>query len=277
MSSKDGQQSPVEMAKRKAAYQAVDDFVKDKQMIGIGSGSTVVYAVERLAQRVKDEKLSIVCVPTSFQATNLIIQNGLQLGDLNRFPELDLTIDGADEVDENLNLIKGGGACQTQEKLVAANSKQLVIIADYRKDSKSLGEKWRAGVPIEVLQLGYVSIMKKLAKLGGKPVLRMGMNKAGPVVTDNGHLVIDADFGEIKDPGWLNQQLKMIAGVVETGLFVNMACKAYFGQADGAVSHRESKIKASPLTSNAALPMSAVGSNSGSSLQNVVASPLSNS
>jgi len=233
--------APVEVAKKKAAYAAVDDFVRDKQLLGVGSGSTVVYAVERLAQRVKEEKLSIVCVATSFQATNLIIQNGLQLGDLNRFPELDLTIDGADEVDEHLNLIKGGGACQTQEKLVAANSRQLVVIADYRKDSKLLGEKWRAGVPIEVLQLGYVSVMKKLAKLGGKPVLRMGMNKAGPVVTDNGHLVIDCDFGEIKDPAHLNQQLKMIAGVVETGLFVNMATRAYFGQADGSTSYRDAK------------------------------------
>jgi len=260
MSTKDGAQQPVELAKKKAAYAAVDDFVKDKQIIGVGSGSTVVYAVERLAQRVREEKLSIVCVPTSFQSTNLIIQNGLQLGDLNRFPEIDVTIDGADECDENLNLIKGGGACQTQEKLVAANSKMLVIIADYRKDSKTLGEKWRAGVPTEVLQLGYVSVMKKLAKLGGKPVLRMGMNKAGPVVTDNGHLVIDADFGEIKDPASLNTSIKMIAGVVETGLFIGMAQRAYFGQADGNTSCRDAKkaTPASPPTNTGAAspPMS---------------------
>jgi len=255
MSAKAGEPAPVELAKKKAAYAAVDDFVKDKQVLGVGSGSTVVYAVERLAQRVKEEKLSIVCVPTSFQATNLIIQNGLQLGDLNRFPELDITIDGADEVDDNLSLIKGGGACQTQEKLVAANSKQLIVIADYRKDSKLLGEKWRAGVPLEVLQLGYVSVMKKLAKLGGKPVLRMGMNKAGPVVTDNGHLVIDVDFGEIKDPAGLNTQLKMIAGVVETGLFVNMATRAYFGQADGTTTFRDAKKPAAAaVTASASVP-----------------------
>jgi len=128
----------IEQAKKKAAYAAIDDFVADHMILGIGSGSTVVYAVERLVQRVKAEKLDIICIPTSFQSQQLIVEGGLILGDLSRYPEIDVVIDGADEVDLHLNLIKGGGGCQTQEKIIASNSKQLVIIADYRKESKKL-------------------------------------------------------------------------------------------------------------------------------------------
>lgn len=230
--------SPIESAKRKAAYAAVNDFVKDRQVVGVGSGSTVVYAVERIIQRVEEEKLQLVCIPTSFQARQLISEGDLVLGDLNRYPDIDVAIDGADEVDDKLACIKGGGACQTQEKLIAASAKKFVVIADFRKDSQVLGQQWKKGVPIEVLSLGYVSVMKQLEKLGGKPKLRMAVNKAGPVVTDNGNFVIDADFGEIHDPKALHQNIKLITGVVETGLFVSMAEKAYFGQEDGSVVSR---------------------------------------
>jgi ribose 5-phosphate isomerase A len=230
---------PIEIAKKKAGYAAVDEFIKDGMVVGIGSGSTVVYAVERLVQRVKEEKLSVVCIPTSFQSIQLIVEGGLILGDLSRYPVIDVDIDGADEVDANLNLIKGGGACQTQEKIVASNSKILVVIADYRKDSKILGEQWKKGIPIEVIPGAYVPLMKKFAQMGGKPVLRMGKNKAGPVVTDNGNFILDVDFGLIKDPLSLEPKLKMNPGVVETGLFIGMTKKAYFGQADGSVKSRE--------------------------------------
>jgi len=234
--------SAIEAGKKAAAYAAVDEQIKNNHAVGIGSGSTVIYAVERLAERVKTENLSIVCTPTSFQARQLIVQNGLQLTDLEQHPELDIAIDGADEVDQNLVCIKGGGGCQTQEKIVAACAKKFVVIADDRKDSKYLGQQWTKGVPIEVVPLAYHPVSKKIeSTLGGKAVLRMAKNKAGPVVTDNGHFVIDWQFEGNNSGKWagINTQITMIPGVVETGLFVNMACKAYFGTAEGTVVTRE--------------------------------------
>lgn len=181
------------------------------------------------------------CVPSSFQARQLIVQHKLPLSDLEMYPELDIVIDGADEVDNDLNLIKGGGACQTQEKLLAACSKCLVICADYTKESNGLGQKWKKGVPIEVLPLAYVPVMKQLEKLGGKPTLRMAVNKAGPVVTDNAGFVIDCTFPSIDNPAELELSIRSIVGVVCTGLFVGMAHKAFFGQADGSVTTRVRK------------------------------------
>ena len=147
-----------------------------------GSGSTVIFCVDRLAQRVKQENLSIVaCIPTSFQSKQLIIEAGLPLvsffpglpplhsqaqlahysqqADLNQHPIIDVAFDGADEVDSSLNCIKGGGACQLQEKLVAAAAKKFVVVADYRKDAEVLGTQWKAGVPLEVIPMAYVPIM----------------------------------------------------------------------------------------------------------------------
>ncbi|XP_043998871.1 ribose-5-phosphate isomerase isoform X3 [Gambusia affinis] len=169
----------AEEAKKLAAYSAVDNNVQNNQVVGVGSGSTIVYAVDRLAERVRQEKLNIVCVPTSFQARQLILQHGLVLSDLERHPELDVAIDGADEVDAELTLIKGGGGCLTQEKIVAGNSKCFVVIADYRKDSRALGEQWKKGVPIEVIPMAYVPVSRVIAKrFGGEVNLRMAVSKA---------------------------------------------------------------------------------------------------
>ena len=228
----------IENAKKKAGYAAGDEYIKDGMVVGIGSGSTVVYAVERLVERVKKENIKVICIPTSFQSTQFIVEGGLPLGDLSRNPVIDVDIDGADEVDANLNLIKGGGGCQTQEKIVASCSKQLVIVADNRKDSKILGEQWKKGIPVEVIPMAYVPLMKKFEAMGAKPVLRMAKAKAGPVVSDNGNFVIDVDFGLIKDPATLEQKIKMLPGVVETGLFIQMVVKAYFGQEDGSLTSR---------------------------------------
>jgi len=231
--------SSVEAAKEQAARAAVDDYVSDGQVVGIGSGSTITYAVVRLAERVKEEGIKVVCVPTSFQARQLIVENGLVLGDLERYPELDVAIDGADEVDEDLNCIKGGGGCQTQEKIVASCAKIFVVIADFRKKSSVLGEQWKKGVPIEVVPMAYRPVMLKLEALGAEPTLRMAKSKAGPCVTDNGNFVIDADFGNIEEPQLIEDKLNATPGIVCTGLFVNMAVKAYFGEEDGSVSTRE--------------------------------------
>ncbi|TPX58449.1 ribose-5-phosphate isomerase [Powellomyces hirtus] len=264
----------VAEAKRKASYAAINEHVTaDTKVIGIGSGSTVVFCVERLAQRMKSESLSLqACIPTSFQAKQLIIEAGLPLSELNQHPTIDVAFDGADEVDTSLNCIKGGGACQLQEKLVASCAKKFVIVADYRKDSTVLGQQWKNGVPLEVIPMAYVSILEvaygtihpphyllfpngapsptyhytffsthfqKLKALGGKPTLRMATRKAGPVVTDNGNFVIDADFGNIKDPVALEKDLISIPGIVETGLFCNMATWAYFGMDNGEVKTRK--------------------------------------
>lgn len=230
----------LEQAKQVAAYQAVDQFVTNNCIFGVGSGSTVVYAVQRLAERVESEKLKVTCIPTSFQAKQLIIKHGLNLGELETNPNIDITIDGADEVDSNMTLIKGGGGCLLQEKIIASCSKKLIVIADYTKDSVKLGDRYKKGVPIEVIPMAYVPIKNKIISLyGGEIKLRSAVAKAGPVVTDNGNFILDWMFAN-QNLDWekVNNTIKLIPGVVETGLFVNMCCKAYFGQPEGNVVER---------------------------------------
>ncbi|KAF2899939.1 hypothetical protein ILUMI_06246 [Ignelater luminosus] len=230
----------LEDAKKVAAFKAVDEYVKNNYIVGVGSGSTVVYAVERLAERVNKEKLNLVCIPTSFQARQLIIKHKLVLGELEIHPQLDVCIDGADEVDENLTLIKGGGGCLLQEKIVASCAKQLIIIADHTKNSVQLGDKYKKGIPIEVVPISYVPIKNKIETMfGGELVLRMAVAKAGPVVTDNGNFILDwKNFKQTKDWQKINAEIQLIPGVVETGLFIGMAEKAYFGQEDGSVKEQ---------------------------------------
>ncbi|KAI9205899.1 ribose 5-phosphate isomerase A-domain-containing protein [Polychytrium aggregatum] len=229
----------VEEAKRLASFTAVDLHIDESaKVIGVGSGSTVVHCVTRLLHHHQKSPFK-ACIPTSFQARDLILQHGLPLGDLNQFPVIDVAFDGADEVDSSLDCIKGGGACHLQEKLVAMCANKLIIVADYRKNSQVLGEQWKSGVPLEVVPFAYVPVMERIRNLGGKPTLRMGVKKAGPVVTDNGNFVVDADFGLIRSPRELNQQLISIPGIVETGLFCAMAKAAYFGNKDGTVSKNE--------------------------------------
>jgi ribose 5-phosphate isomerase A len=229
---------PQLAAKRAAGERAVAENVKTGMKLGIGSGSTVVPVVEEIARKVKKNELqSIVCIPTSFQSRQLIVENGLVLGDLEQFPVLDVAIDGADECDIQLNCIKGGGGCQTLEKLVASVAKEFVIVADHRKQSTHLGETWKQGIPVEVIPAAYTVIMHRLREIGGNPKLRMAQRKAGPVVTDNGNFLIDVDFGvlSLERVVELNSQLNSFPGVLEHGLFVKMAKRAYFGQQDGTV------------------------------------------
>uniref|UniRef100_A0A1L8E1V9 ribose-5-phosphate isomerase n=1 Tax=Nyssomyia neivai TaxID=330878 RepID=A0A1L8E1V9_9DIPT len=230
----------LEEAKKIAAYKAVDEFVKSDQIVGIGSGSTVVYAVERLAEKVSKENINVICIPTSFQARQLIIGHGLTLSELELHPEIDVVIDGADECDKNLTLIKGGGGCLLQEKIVASFSKKMIVVADYTKDSTKLGEQYKKGIPIEVIPMAYIPIRNRIQKLfGGKLQLRMAVAKAGPCITDNGNFILDWHF-PTSDHNWeqINRDISMIPGVVETGLFVGMAEKAFFGQADGTVKEK---------------------------------------
>jgi ribose 5-phosphate isomerase A len=230
----------IEVGKNNAAIKAVEENIKKNMIVGIGSGSTVVYAVKRLGELNKEKDLNLKCIPSSFQAYQLIIENNLDLATLEQHPEIDVDFDGADEIDKDLNLIKGGGGCLVQEKIIASNSKEIIIIADFRKDSDILGTNWRKGVPIEIIPMAYYPIMKKLEK-NGKPQLRMAKSKSGPLVTDNGNFIIDVDFGKIKNPIELNQNLLSISGVVDTGLFIGLASKAYIGTQDGKVIVRERK------------------------------------
>jgi len=220
----------VEDAKRNAALEAVKQ-VKDGFVIGLGSGSTVVYAAEEVGRRIKLEGLRVKAVPTSYQALMLAVKNGIPVTTLDENPVLDLTIDGADQIDAELNLIKGMGGALTREKIVASASKNLIIIADERKKVKVLGEN-RQTVPLEVLPFAVSPTLLKIKKLGGKTAIREGSGKVGPVVTDNGNFIVDADFGLIREPTELERKLKTFPGIVETGIFAGMANIAYLGKKD---------------------------------------------
>ena len=217
----------VEEAKRKAALEAVK-HVKDGFVVGLGSGSTAAYAIEALGERIKRGNLSVLGVPTSYQAFLLAVKHGIAITSLEEHPEINVTIDGADQIDPELNLIKGMGAALAREKIVASASRQNVIIADESKKVNVLGENGHP-VPVEALPFAIAVVKLGIEALGGKPVLREGKGKVGPVITDNGNVVIDAVFGVISNAAELEVKLKMIPGAVETGLFVGLADTAYIG------------------------------------------------
>jgi ribose 5-phosphate isomerase A len=217
----------IEEAKKKAALRAVE-HVKDKFVVGLGSGSTAAYAIEEMGKKVKRERLHILAVPTSYQAFMLAIKNGIPITTLDENPVLDLAIDGADQIDKELNLIKGMGGALAREKIVASASKKFIIIADETKKVNVLGEKGHL-VPLEVIPFASKSVMLKIEKVSGTPTLREGTGKVGPIITDNGNVIIDAKFGPIQEPAQLESILNRIPGVVETGLFVEMADTVYLG------------------------------------------------
>ena len=215
----------IQEAKKKAALEAVK-HVKDNNVVGLGSGSTAAFAIIALGERVKNEQLKILGIPTSYQAFLLAVESGVAITTLDEHPQIDVTIDGADQITGELSLIKGMGAALAREKIVAASSKLNVIIADENKKVKVLGEN-NHPVPIEVLPFAISLVKRKIVEVGGNPIVRESKGKLGPVITDNGNAIIDASFGLIQKPGELEVKLKMIPGVVETGLFVNLTDIAY--------------------------------------------------
>lgn len=221
----------VENAKKKAALKATEN-VKDTFTVGLGSGSTAAYAIAELGKKVEREQLHILAVPTSYQAFLLAVKNGIQVTSLDEHPRLDLTLDGADQIDRSLNLIKGMGGALTREKVVASASERVIIIADETKKVTILGEK-NHPVPLEVIPFAVAPVMYKIGEIGGKPVLREGKAKVGPVISDNGNVIVDVYFGPIHGPAELDTKLKNIPGVVETGLFVEMADVIYLGTRSG--------------------------------------------
>ena len=232
----------VEEAKKAAAYRAVDEhFPQNAKVVGIGSGSTVVYVVDRIAQR--DDVSNVVFVPTGFQSRQLLQKAGLIVGSIDSYAvgDLDIAFDGADEVDSQLNCIKGGGGCLFQEKLVSQCARKFVLVADYRKKSESLGVQWTQGIPIEVVGMSYNKVTADLYNLGAtNVVLRQGGKaKAGPIVTDNNNFILDTVFPALKpeNVAELDRKIKLLVGVVETGLFLN-GDVAYFGEVNGTYSVR---------------------------------------
>lgn len=204
------------------------NFVKDGMKVGLGTGSTVYWTIQKLGERVK-EGLSFQAVPTSKETEVLAKQLNISLISLNDIQSLDLTIDGADEIDANLQLIKGGGGALLREKIVATSSKELIIIADESKLVTHLGT---FPLPVEIIPFSWKQTERKIQSLGCQTTLRLKNNET--FITDNNNMIIDCIFPHnITNPANLHTQLKMITGVVETGLFVNMTSKTIIGTKNG--------------------------------------------
>lgn len=210
--------------------------------LGIGTGSTAACAVEAIGERIASAGIRVVGVPTSFAAERLARQHGLPLATLDEVEEIDLAFDGADEVDPQMNLIKGRGAAHTREKIVAAQAKRFVVLIDASKRVDLLGS--RMPVPVEVIPMAVAPVSSALRRLGAEPALRMGEKKDGPVVTDQGMWIVDATFGPIASPGELDQALNAIPGVVEHGLFVGMATDLLVGISGDEVVHERRSMPA---------------------------------
>lgn len=212
---------PVKLMKQEVG-KAAAARVKSDSIVGLGTGSTTAYAIEYLGDRLaKGELKNIVGIPTSFQAEVLAKQYNIPLTTLDRIDRIDIAIDGADEVDPQKNLIKGGGAAHTREKIVDSLADLFIVVVDGGKLVKELGSTFL--LPVEVIPMAVAPVTRALEKLGGKPELRMGVKKAGPVVTDQGNLVIDVKFNKIEDPASLEKTINNIPGVLENGLFVGVA------------------------------------------------------
>ncbi|WP_415409505.1 ribose-5-phosphate isomerase RpiA [Synechococcus sp. A10-1-5-9] len=229
--------------KQAVADAAVEQF-QDGMVVGLGSGSTAALMIKGLGERLAAGQLNdIVGVTTSFQGEVLAAELGIPLRSLNAVDRIDLAIDGADEVDPSFQLIKGGGACHVQEKLVAARADRFIVVVD----STKLVERLNLGflLPVEVLPGAWVQIRQQLNAMGGEAELRMATRKAGPVVTDQGNLVLDVRFeGGIADPASLEKEINNIPGVLENGLFVNLADEVFVGQVDDGVASARSLERA---------------------------------
>lgn len=226
-------------AAKKAAGTAAADLVRDGMRIGLGTGSTTAYALEALGRRVKDEGLDVRGVPTSLGSEQLARRHGIPLTTLEEDPVLDLNIDGADEVDDALRLIKGGGGAHSREKVVAEQAQRFVVVVDPTKHVDRLGTS--SPLPVEVIPMATRPVMDTLETVGATPELRQGTEKDGPVVTDQGLWVIDAHFPDgIDDPEDLDCSLKKRPGVLDHGLFLDQATDVLIGRPDGSVIRRSS-------------------------------------
>jgi ribose 5-phosphate isomerase A len=211
---------------KEAAGRAAAKLVRDGNIVGLGTGSTAYFTVIALGERVK-AGLKILGIPTSMQTADLARAVGIPLTTLDEHPEIDITIDGADEADPQLRLIKGGGGALLREKVVASASKEMVVIADSAKMVPVLG---KFPLPVEIIAFARAVVEKKIVSLGGSPKLRTRPD-GSPYITDNGNQILDCSFGKIEDPPTLARSLSDIPGVVEHGLFIGLASLALVGRA----------------------------------------------
>lgn len=208
-------------------------FVKDGQVVGLGTGSTADYFIKLLGEQVKNG-LRVRGIPTSVRSKELAESLGIPLTTLDECQEIAVTVDGADEVDPQLRLIKGGGGAMLREKIVASATKQMVVVADATKQVQKLG---KFPLPVEVIKFAHALIGKRIAALGADVQLRMG-NDGKPYLTDENNHILDCRFGEIRDPEGLARELSAMPGVVEHGLFIGMASVALFAHGSEIVELR---------------------------------------
>lgn len=213
-------------AAKRAAGESAAQLVEDGTVVGLGTGSTAAYAIRAIGRQV-DAGLDVLGVPTSFQSRELAREAGIPLTDLGD-ADVELAIDGTDEVASG-DLIKGGGAAHAREKIVDASADRFVVVADPTKVSGTLSHP----VPVEVLPAARPTVVDSVREMGGEPELRRAERKDGPVVTDNGNLVVDCAFGALTEPASLARDLAALPGVVEHGLFVGMADAIHVGDEDG--------------------------------------------
>jgi ribose 5-phosphate isomerase A len=216
---------------KRQAGEAAARLVEDGMVVGLGTGSTATYAIEALGKRVANEGLSIFGIPTSERTVDLARSVHIPLTNFAEHAQIDLTIDGADEILPGpLYLIKGHGGALLREKIVAAASKRMVVVADSSKIVKTLGEF--CSVPTEIVPFGWEATQKKLERLDAKPVLRLGKDKK-PYITDGGHYILDCAFGAMDDPKEVAHHLDHVVGLVEHGLFLKFATEAIVATDDG--------------------------------------------
>lgn len=200
-------------AKVNAAKEALK-FIDNEIILGIGSGTTVEIFLELLGKKIRDEQIKVYGIPTSYQSHIAAVKNGITVVDLFQYPEPDVCVDGADQIDYNFNCLKGGGAALTKEKIVISTSKKVIIIADESKYSSKLDK----AVPVEVLPFAYNCVVNKLSQIARKVELRIAEKKLGPVITDNGNFIVDCLI-EIDDVEKLEKEINNVPGVIENGLF----------------------------------------------------------
>ncbi len=217
---------------KKAVAEAAVNEVTSNMIVGLGSGSTAAIMIKTLANKIKTGELKeIRGVPTSFQSEVLALELGIPLIDLVSVDQIDLAIDGADEVNPSYQLIKGGGACHVREKLVASKANKLLIVVDQTKLVKNLNEEFP--LPVEVLPSAWKQVKDVIEDMNAQCKLRLAEKKAGPVVTDEGNLILDVLFnGGIKNPKEIELQINNIPGVLENGLFVDLTYKVLVGKVE---------------------------------------------
>ena len=213
-----------------AAARASLRYVNDGDIVGLGTGSTAAFIVRALAEKVR-AGLKIVGIPTSKRTGELAASLGIAVTTLDEYQDINVTIDGADEFDSQLRLIKGGGGALLREKIVASASRKLVIIADSSKQARKLG---RFPLPVEVIPFAEKLVARKIVAMGAQVKLRE-YAYGNPFVTDEGHHILDCHFGGIDDPEKIGSELRFMPGIVEHGLFLNMASVVVVGKADGVV------------------------------------------